>query len=485
LGLTAAESKDLVDFMRNALTDQRVACESAPFDHPSLKLHDGHKGDEHSVLDRNEDGFADDKFEVLPAVGRNGLKKENCLSNDDGSILASLRTIPPTGTGGTTPPTGTGGTTPPTGTGGTTPPTGTGGTTPPAGTGGTTPPTGTGGTTPPAGTGGTTPPTGTGGTTPPTGTGGTTPPTGTGGTTPPTGTGGRSSNRFAGNLNFGESKSGSSKFGSDGIESKFGESKEEAKELQEVTSNNDSQPRIQEIEQESNRAAPGATVNVPETVLARSRVTMYGSVTTGATYAWTQIEGPQVTLSNADSLKPSFTAPAVAAQLVFELSASDSSGISTTTLGAINVVTDEVTIHSVSWTGAQASSKTKGKAKVNANGKLTVVASSSAIADDSLSPVGMSMTAVFWSKAIPAGQPGSATQPFEAPMTLVKNQPGKPAVCATAIPCFSVDLSEGIVDAKDPLKTQIPPLFVPPTSVVVKSFLGGVKTAKEGMIHIR
>ncbi|HSQ03188.1 MAG TPA: cytochrome c peroxidase, partial [Burkholderiales bacterium] len=69
LGLTALESADLVAFLRFALTDPRVACERAPFDHPSLSLHDGHVGDENGVKDANRDGKADDQLLVLPAVG--------------------------------------------------------------------------------------------------------------------------------------------------------------------------------------------------------------------------------------------------------------------------------------------------------------------------------------------------------------------------------------------------------------------------------
>ncbi len=427
LGLSQNESADLVNFLRHALTDQRVACERAPFDHPSLKLHDGHKGDESSVRDHNQDSMADDKFELLPAVGRNGLLKESCLTNDDGSLVASLPSTTPPG-GGTT------------------------GTTPPAGTG-TTTGTGTVGT----GTTGTTGTTGNG--TGPTGIG----TTGTGNT-------GSRGSRFAGSLDFG----GESKFGS----SKFGANSESNESPEIERNNNESQQQIREIEPE-NHSSPAANMNAPETVLVRSRVTIYGSVSTGGTYVWTQTEGPQVTLSKANTLAPSFTAPAEAATLVFELTASDSNG-STTTFSTINVVTDDVTIHSVSWTGMQ--DKSKGKAKSQANGRLNVVASSSAINDDGPLPVGMTMTATFWSKEIRAGKFGSATQPVEVPMTLVKNQPGKPRVCVTEGPCFSVDLSDGIVDPKN---KQSAPLFVPPSAVVVKSFLGGTKTAKGEAIRIR
>ena len=278
-------------------------------------------------------------------------------------------------------------------------------------------------------------------------------------------------------MNFGEFK-----FGIDSVESKSGEHQEESRETHDIASNDDSQARIREIEPEPSFTAPAGNVNVPETVLARSRVTMYGSVTTGATYAWTQVEGPAVTLSNANSLAPSFTAPGVATKLVFELAVSDSSGLSITTLSTINVITDDVTIHSVRWTGAQDSGKSKTKAKTKANGRLNVVASSSAISDDSQPPVGMTMTASFWSKDIPAGKFGSASQPVEVPMVLVKNVPGKAPLCANALPCFSVDLSDGIINPKN---QQAAPLFVPPTAVLVKSFLGGEKAAKGKEIHIQ
>ena len=46
LGMTPAERSDLVAFLRNGLTDPRVAWERAPFDHPSLVIPDGHIGDE-------------------------------------------------------------------------------------------------------------------------------------------------------------------------------------------------------------------------------------------------------------------------------------------------------------------------------------------------------------------------------------------------------------------------------------------------------
>ena len=49
LALTLAERADLLAFLKNALTDPRVAWERAPFDHPSIVVPDGHIGDETRV----------------------------------------------------------------------------------------------------------------------------------------------------------------------------------------------------------------------------------------------------------------------------------------------------------------------------------------------------------------------------------------------------------------------------------------------------
>ncbi|NOU01027.1 MAG: cytochrome-c peroxidase [Gallionella sp.] len=87
LGLSKDELRDLVAFLRYGLTDPRVACEQAPFDHPSLPLSDGHFGNQDAVRDKNKDGLADDQITELPAVGAKGRARERCLSNDDGSKL--------------------------------------------------------------------------------------------------------------------------------------------------------------------------------------------------------------------------------------------------------------------------------------------------------------------------------------------------------------------------------------------------------------
>jgi hypothetical protein len=87
LHLSDQEKHDLVAFLRMGLTDHRVACEMAPFDHPSLSVPNGHVGDQFAVKDSNNDGKADDEHLLIPAVGKGGLSDAHlaCLSNDDGS----------------------------------------------------------------------------------------------------------------------------------------------------------------------------------------------------------------------------------------------------------------------------------------------------------------------------------------------------------------------------------------------------------------
>ena len=90
LGLTREEQADLVSFLRYALTDSRVACEMAPFDHPSLVIFNGHRGNELMVTATTVAGKADDAPLNLPATGKNGLRAigQPCLTNDKGELVA-------------------------------------------------------------------------------------------------------------------------------------------------------------------------------------------------------------------------------------------------------------------------------------------------------------------------------------------------------------------------------------------------------------
>ncbi|MDP4300394.1 cytochrome-c peroxidase [Leptothrix discophora] len=86
LQLTTQEQADLVAFLRHGLTDPRVACERAPFDHPELRLFNGQAGNAVKVTGAPGGKARDDTF-LLPAVGAAGRALGNCLRNDDGSLV--------------------------------------------------------------------------------------------------------------------------------------------------------------------------------------------------------------------------------------------------------------------------------------------------------------------------------------------------------------------------------------------------------------
>ena len=72
LGLTSWEQADLVAFLKT-LTDPRVANEEKPFDHPELRIPNGHPGDENQTTGEI---LADDDWIIIPAVGKRGRKHE-------------------------------------------------------------------------------------------------------------------------------------------------------------------------------------------------------------------------------------------------------------------------------------------------------------------------------------------------------------------------------------------------------------------------
>ena len=82
LGLIRDEQLALVAFLES-LTDRRVECEQAPFDHPALLVPNGHPGDQFTVVaDPPVIGTkAADSFLLVPAVGGSGLPgiQQPCL----------------------------------------------------------------------------------------------------------------------------------------------------------------------------------------------------------------------------------------------------------------------------------------------------------------------------------------------------------------------------------------------------------------------
>ena len=93
LGLSREQKSDLVAFME-ALTDERVVYDRAPFDHPELPLPDGHVGDTNTVRDANGDGQADDRITVLPAVGASGWAGSPNFLNQPVSVRSAATAQP-------------------------------------------------------------------------------------------------------------------------------------------------------------------------------------------------------------------------------------------------------------------------------------------------------------------------------------------------------------------------------------------------------
>jgi cytochrome c peroxidase len=77
LGLTLQDKTDLVDFLRNGLTDPRTVAQAAPFDHPQLFAPNGHphSGNGYPVTpDPKHPDRATDQLMEIPAVGAKGGK---------------------------------------------------------------------------------------------------------------------------------------------------------------------------------------------------------------------------------------------------------------------------------------------------------------------------------------------------------------------------------------------------------------------------
>ena len=68
----AADEIDAIVAFLEALTDERVLYQRAPFDHPQIFVPNGHPGDSVNTIDANKDGLADDLMVEIPAVGAEG-----------------------------------------------------------------------------------------------------------------------------------------------------------------------------------------------------------------------------------------------------------------------------------------------------------------------------------------------------------------------------------------------------------------------------
>jgi len=77
LSLDDQQLDDIVAFL-GALTDERVRCEQAPFDHPEIIISRGHQGNTTNVADDGT-GKAKDQLRKIKASGASGLSPGHCL----------------------------------------------------------------------------------------------------------------------------------------------------------------------------------------------------------------------------------------------------------------------------------------------------------------------------------------------------------------------------------------------------------------------
>jgi hypothetical protein len=111
-------------------------------------------------------------------------------------------------------------------------------------------------------------------------------------------------------------------------------------------------------------------------------------------------------------------------------------------------------------------------------GKLTISVTSSTGANP---PAGMTMTATFFNNTLPANVPGSSALPMTAPLVFTAADPvGTTVAVCGPTPCWTTLVSGVIANT-----SVTPAILVAPTSVTVRSSLGGTVTATGAAIVIR
>jgi hypothetical protein len=128
-------------------------------------------------------------------------------------------------------------------------------------------------------------------------------------------------------------------------------------------------------------AGPDIVVGSIAPVSLLATVTEDPNASPTATIAWTQTSGPAVTLFGADTLTPSFVAPAVAfggaqISLAFQITATDQFGSSIATVNVTVVGATDLLTATATW---RAPVVGKGNRVGQKGGKLTVTATSSVI----------------------------------------------------------------------------------------------------------
>lgn len=152
---------------------------------------------------------------------------------------------------------------------------------------------------------------------------------------------------------------------------------------------------------------PTANAGAPQNVAKGAKVTLDGSSSsdsdgTIASYAWTQTAGiPVVTLANATTARPSFTAPAVATTLTFQLTVTDDMGA---TASATTTVATPANTAPVAEAGPAQN--------VNAGASVTLDGSGSSDSDGTIASYAWIQTG---GTAVTLNNANSATATFTAP----------------------------------------------------------------------
>jgi hypothetical protein len=221
----------------------------------------------------------------------------------------------------------------------------------------------------------------------------------------------------------------------------------------------------------------GSTVTLSATAKANNG-------TTPITISFRQTGGPAVglALSPTTGLPPNQSATATftvpvgpAATFTFVAIATDpTSGLTATsgtiTVKSVAVLTDSVTITSVAYRPIV--SRVGAPAEL---GKLNIIASSNET-DVNPVPVGMTMNATIVNATLPLNVPGSTALPITVPLVFTPaDVPGTLTPTCGPTACWVGNVNQVIQDT-----SQSPAVLVAPTTVTVKSSLGGTASVSQG-----
>ncbi|GAB3766763.1 hypothetical protein GCM10028796_26610 [Ramlibacter monticola] len=172
-----------------------------------------------------------------------------------------------------------------------------------------------------------------------------------------------------------------------------------------------------------------------------------------------------------------FTVPVSAAQTQFTfvaIATDPTTGMTTTsnpiTVKSPAILADVVTITSVAYRAIV--SRVGAPAEL---GKLNIIATSN---ETNLNPVpvGMTMNTTLVNSSLPASVPGSTALPITVPLKYTPaDLPGTLTPTCGATPCWVGDVTGVIQDT-----SKVPAVLVAPTSVTVRSSLGGNATVNQG-----